>query len=38
MLNANPDGHNLMMQSASHAANAALYRKLPYDTVKDFSA
>lgn len=37
MLNANPDGHNLMMQSASHAANAALYRKLPYDTVKDFS-
>ncbi len=32
-----PDGHTLLMVSASHAVNATLYSKLPYDTVKDFS-
>lgn len=37
VLNANADGYNLLMQSASHAINATLYRKLPYDTVKDFA-
>jgi len=31
-----PDGYTLVMVSASHAINATLYRKLPYDTVKDF--
>ncbi len=37
VINANHDGHTLMMVSAGHAANATLYRKLPYDTLKDFS-
>lgn len=32
-----PDGHTLMMVSTGHAVNATLYRKLPYDTVRDFS-
>ena len=32
-----PDGHTLLMVSASHAVNATLYSKLPYDTLKDFS-
>lgn len=31
------DGHTLFLgTSTTHAANAALYRKLPYDPVKDF--
>ena len=29
------DGHTLMVQSASHASNPALYRSLPYDSLKD---
>jgi tripartite-type tricarboxylate transporter receptor subunit TctC len=33
-----PDGYTLMMISTGHAVNATLYRKLPYDTIKDFSA
>ena len=37
VLEANPDGHTLMMHATGHAANATLYSKLPYDTVKDFS-
>ncbi len=37
VINSNPDGHTLMMVSAGHAANATLYRKLSYDTLKDFS-
>jgi tripartite-type tricarboxylate transporter receptor subunit TctC len=37
VLNANADGHNLLMVSAGHAVNASLYSKLPYDTVRDFS-
>jgi tripartite-type tricarboxylate transporter receptor subunit TctC len=32
-----PDGYTLVMVSASHAINASLYRKLPYDTLKDFT-
>ena len=32
-----PDGYTLIMVSASHAINATLYRKLPYDTLKDFA-
>lgn len=32
-----PDGHTLMMVSTGHAVNATLYRKLPYDTLRDFA-
>src|SRR5262245_13343773 len=31
-----PDGYTLMVQSATHIANAHLYRSLPYDTLGDF--
>ena len=37
VLEANPDGHTLMMVSTGHAGNATMYSKLPYDTVKDFA-
>src|SRR5262249_5293552 len=30
------DGYTLMVQSATHVANPHLYKKLPYDTLKDF--
>ncbi|HEX2825732.1 MAG TPA: tripartite tricarboxylate transporter substrate binding protein [Burkholderiales bacterium] len=30
------DGYTLMVQSATHVANAHLYRNLPYDTLGDF--
>ncbi len=30
-----PDGHMLLVQSASHAANSAIYKNLPYDPLKD---
>src|SRR6266550_3571428 len=30
-----PDGYTLLVQSASHAANSALYKSLPYDPLKD---
>ena len=33
---AKPDGHMLLMVHISHATSPALYRKLPYDPVKDF--
>src|SRR5256714_6988411 len=32
---ADPDGHTLLVQSASHAANSAIYKSLPYDPLKD---
>lgn len=32
-----PDGHLLMLHSVTHVSNATLYRKLPYDTLKDFT-
>jgi tripartite-type tricarboxylate transporter receptor subunit TctC len=32
-----PDGHTLMVTSSAFAGSAALYDKLPYDSVKDFS-
>ncbi len=33
-----PDGYTLFMQDiTTHAINATLYKKLPYDTVKDFT-
>ncbi len=31
-----PDGYTLMIQSATHIANAHLYKSLPYDTLGDF--
>ena len=30
------DGYTIMVQSATHVANAHLYKKLPYDTLGDF--
>jgi tripartite-type tricarboxylate transporter receptor subunit TctC len=32
-----PDGYTLLMVSASHAVNATLYSKLPFDPAKDFA-
>src|SRR6185503_20328589 len=32
------DGHTLMFTSSGIAASAALYPKLPYDTVRDFAS
>jgi tripartite-type tricarboxylate transporter receptor subunit TctC len=32
-----PDGYTLLVHSAGHAANAAIYASLPYDTVRDFA-
>ena len=32
-----PDGHTLMLTSSALAGAAALYAKLPYDTLKDFA-
>src|SRR5688500_16048197 len=37
VLEANPDGHTLMMVSTGHAGNATMYSKLSYDTIRDFS-
>ena len=34
---ATPDGHTLMVTGSNFAGSAALYSKLPYDTVRDFS-
>ena len=31
-----PDGYTIMVHSATHIANAHLYKKLPYDTLNDF--
>lgn len=37
VLEANPDGHTMMVVSTGHAGNATLFSKLPYDTIKDFA-
>src|SRR6185369_7461532 len=34
---ATPDGYTLVMGSGSHNVNPSLYRKLPYDTERDFA-
>jgi tripartite-type tricarboxylate transporter receptor subunit TctC len=31
-----PDGYTLLIHSAGHVANPAMYASLPYDTLKDF--
>jgi tripartite-type tricarboxylate transporter receptor subunit TctC len=33
-----PDGHTILMAINNHAINASLYKKLPYDPIKDFAA
>jgi tripartite-type tricarboxylate transporter receptor subunit TctC len=32
-----PDGYALLANSSAHASNPAIYAKLPYDTLKDFT-
>ena len=34
---ASPDGYTLLMPSNTHFVSAALYKKLPYDSVSDFA-
>lgn len=34
---ATPDGYTVLMNYTSHAINPSLYKKLPYDSTKDFS-
>lgn len=31
-----PDGYTFLYQTGSHVANVSMYRKLPYDSVRDF--
>jgi tripartite-type tricarboxylate transporter receptor subunit TctC len=33
-----PDGYTLILLSGTHTVNPSLYRKLPYDTERDFAA
>lgn len=33
-----PDGYTLLINSSAHANNPSMYAKLPYDTLKDFTA
>src|SRR3712207_9571350 len=33
-----PDGHTLLLAASGHAINPGIFRALPYDPVKDFSA
>jgi tripartite-type tricarboxylate transporter receptor subunit TctC len=33
-----PDGHTLILANTAHVVNAAFFKDLPYDPVKDFSA
>ena len=35
VVRAEPDGHTLLVQSASHAANPAIYKTLPYDPLRE---
>ena len=32
-----PDGYTIILIASGHAVNASLYRKLPYDPIKDFA-
>ena len=31
-----PDGHTLLLAAINHAVNPSVFKKIPYDTVKDF--
>ena len=35
---ASPDGYTLLFDSAQHTVNISLYKKLPFDPIKDFTA
>ena len=35
--NAKPDGHTLLLMSNANAVSVGLFKKLPYDTLKDFA-
>lgn len=35
--NSVPDGYTILMAPTSHAINPSIYRRLPYDTLKDFT-
>ncbi len=37
VMRAAPDGYTLLMASAAHTINPAMIKKLPYDSVKDFT-
>lgn len=37
VVNANPDGYTVLASSVSIAINPAIYRKLPYDTLRDLT-
>src|SRR5262245_9293892 len=37
VVRAAPDGHSLLIISVAHPINPALYKKLPYDTVKSIA-
>ncbi len=37
VMRAAPDGYTLLMASAGHTINPAMVKKLPYDSVKDFT-
>ncbi len=37
VLQARPDGHTLLLVSNSHAISASLFRKLPYDVLRDLA-
>ncbi len=37
VVRAAPDGYTLLVQSSSHAVNPAIYKTLPYDSLKDLS-
>lgn len=32
-----PDGHSLLMAFSTHTSNLCVYKKLPYDTLRDFA-
>src|SRR3954467_15244264 len=32
-----PDGYNLLITAGAHTINPAVYRKLPYDALRDFT-
>ena len=34
---ANPDGYTLLLTATPHVISASLYRKLPYDAIRDFA-